>query len=300
LSLADLVKFAKQAFYHGNPEKYRLPDNMEKDFILSYFPTKVEGKRNVLHSFIDSTKRYTRISVQVADVGMKEMNRLQKTLKPKIDSIFNPEKYNVIMTGNSIVYAKGTEFLIGNLIESVIIGVVIISLLMALVFTSPRIILIAIVVNVIPLLITAAVMGFTSIPVKPSTLIVFSVALGISIDNAILFLSKYRRDLKLCNGNIKESTISSLKDTSVSMIYTSVVFVFGFAIFIISDFGGTQALGMLISLTLFIALFFNILVLPSLLLSVDKRISMAELQTPIIDMNEEPENDTDENNEQMN
>jgi uncharacterized protein len=139
-------------------------------------------------------------------------------------------------------------------------------------------------------------MGFTKIPVKPSTLIVFSVALGISIDNAILFLSKYRRELKLCEGNIKESAISSLKETGISMIYTSVVFVFGFGIFIISDFGGTQALGMLISLTLFIALFFNILVLPSLLLSVDKRISMAELGSPIIDMNEEIDND---NNEEM-
>jgi uncharacterized protein len=291
LSLAQLIKFSKQAFYHGKEEKYTLPDDMEKDFILSYFPSKIRGKKNIMHSFIDSTKQYTRISVQVADVGMKEMNRLQKSLKPQIDSIFSPEKYNVIMTGNSIVYAKGTEFLVGNLLESVLIGVAIISLIMALVFTSPRIILIAIIVNIIPLIITAAIMGFAWIPVKPSTLIVFSIALGISIDNAILYLSKYRFELSLCGGDIKIAAINSLRETGISMIYTSVVFVFGFGIFIISGFGGTQALGFLISITLFVALFFNILVLPTLLLSIDKRMKNGKVLKPIIDITEENNNE---------
>lgn len=291
LSLAELVKFSKQAFYHGRPDKYSLPDDMEKNFILSYFPSKVKGKKNILHSFIDSSKQFTRISVQVADIGLKEMNRIQKSLKPKIDSIFSPEKYNVIVTGNSVVYAKGTEFLVGNLIESVLIGVLLISLLMALVFTSPRIILIAIFVNVIPLFITAAIMGFAWIPVKPSTLIVFSIALGISIDNAILYLSKYRYEMKHCSGDIKISAINSLRETGMSIIYTSVVFVLGFGIFTISGFGGTQALGMLISITLFVALFFNMLVLPSLLLSIDKRTRVADMKDPIIDIIEEDNDD---------
>ena len=291
LSIAELVKFSKQAFYHGREDKYTLPDDMEKDFVLSYFPTKIKGKKNIMHSFIDSTKQYTRISVQVADVGMKDMNRLQQSLRPQIDSIFSPEKYNVVMTGNSIVYAKGTEFLVGNLIESVLIGVVIISLIMALVFTSPRIILIAIIVNVIPLFITAAIMGFAWIPVKPSTLIVFSIALGISIDNAILYLSKYRYELTLCGGDIRVAAINSLRETGISMIYTSVVFVFGFGIFMMSGFGGTQALGFLISITLFVALFFNILVLPTLLLSIDKRIKDSKFMTPIFDISEENKND---------
>ena len=264
---------------------------MEKNFILSYFPSKVKGKKNILHSFIDSTKQFTRISVQVADIGLKEMNRIQKSLKPKIDSIFSPEKYNVIVTGNSVVYAKGTEFLVGNLIESVLIGVLLISLLMALVFTSPRIILIAIFVNVIPLFITAAIMGFAWIPVKPSTLIVFSIALGISIDNAILYLSKYRYEMKHCSGDIKISAINSLRETGMSIIYTSVVFVLGFGIFTISGFGGTQALGMLISITLFVALFFNMLVLPSLLLSIGKRTRVADMKDPIIDITEEDNDD---------
>ena len=284
ISLAEFVKFSKQAFYGGDPEQYQLPDNMEKDFILSYLPTKIKGTKNMLHSFIDSTKRYTRISIQMADVGTKEVNLINQHLRPCIDSIFDPAKYNVSITGNSVVYTKGTDFLIKNLLESVLIGIILISLIVAIVFSSYRMVVIAMICNIIPLLITAAIMGFASIPVKPSTLIVFSVALGISIDNAILFLSKYRHELKLLNGDIKKSVMNALDETGISMIYSSIVLVLGYGIFIISGFGGTQALGMLISITLFMALFFNIIVLPSLILTFDKIATTKAFRQPIIDI----------------
>jgi predicted RND superfamily exporter protein len=284
ISLAEFVKFSRQAFYDGDPEQYQLPDNMEKDFILSYLPTKIKGKKNMLHSFIDSTKRYTRISVQMADVGTKEVNLINQHLRPCIDSIFDPAKYTVAITGNSVVYTKGTDFLIKNLLESVLIGIILISLIVAIVFSSYRMVVIAMICNIIPLLITAAIMGFASIPVKPSTLIVFTVALGISIDNAILFLSKYRHELKLLNGDIKKSVMNALDETGISMIYSSIVLVLGYGIFIISGFGGTQALGMLISITLFMALFFNIIVLPSLILTFDKIGTTKAFRQPIIDI----------------
>lgn len=284
VSLAEFVKFSKQAFYGGDKEQYILPDNMEKDFILSYLPTKIKGKKNILHSFIDSTKQYTRISVQMADVGTKEVNLINKHLRPLIDSIFNPSKFNVIITGNSVVYTKGTDYLIDNLLESVLFGIILISIIVAIVFSSYRMVVIAMVCNLIPLLITAAIMGFGEIPVKPSTLIVFSIALGISIDNAILFLSKYRHDLKLNGGNIKQAVINALDEAGISMIYSSIVLVVGFAVFIVSTFGGTQALGMLISITLFIALFFNIIVLPSLVLSLDKMITTKAFREPIVNI----------------
>jgi hypothetical protein len=292
LSLAQFTKFAKQAFYAGDSSFYSLPNNNEKDFILSYLPTKIKGKKNMIHSFIDSTKRYTRISVQMADIGTKEMNLIVAKLRPKIDSIFDPKKYNVAITGNSVVYTKGTDFLIGNLWESVLFGIILISLLVAIVFSSYRMVVIAMFCNIIPLMITAAIMGYTSIPVKPSTLIVFSVALGISIDNAILFLAKYRQELKLNGGDIKLSVTDALNETGISMIYTSIVLVCGFGIFIVSGFGGTQALGMLISLTLFMALFLNIIVLPSLLITLDKIITTRSFKQPIIEIYDE---ETEEN-----
>ena len=186
----------------------------------------------------------------------------------------------------------GTDFLIDNLVVSVLFGILLISIIVALVFTSYRMVFIAMICNLIPLLITAAIMGYGHIPVKPSTLIVFSVALGISIDNAILFLSKYRNELKFTNGDIKLSVANALNETGISMIYTSIVLVLGFGVFIVSGFGGTQALGMLISITLFLALFFNIIVLPSLILSLDKFITTRSFKKPILEIYDVETDDT--------
>jgi uncharacterized protein len=295
LSIVEFVKFAKQAFYNGDTSMYSMPNNMEKDFILSYLP-KTTGKNNLAHSFIDSTRRYTRISLQMADVGTKEMQFIESKLRPKIDSIFDPKKYDVKITGNSKVYTKGTDFLINNLIESVLFGVLIISLLVAVVFSSYRIVVITMICNLIPLIITAAIMGFAKIPVKPSTLIVFSVALGIAIDNALLFLSKYRHDLKMNDGEINGAVNSALSETGISMIYSSIVLVLGFGVFIVSGFGGTQALGMLISITLFLALFFNMIVLPSLILTLNRIITTRSFRQPIIEIYDVDVND--DNNEE--
>jgi hypothetical protein len=270
LSVAELAKFAKQAYFNGNPEMYSLPNSQEKNFVLSYFPRKAEGQKHMLNSFVDSTQRYTRVSFQMADVSTTEMNRLLDSIRPKVAEIFPAEDYTVKITGNSLVYARGTEFLIKHLFESVLIAIGFISLLMALMFSSVRMIAVSMLPNIIPLIITAAIMGFTGVPVKPSTIIVFSIALGISVDNAIQYLSRYRHELKVTGNDITRSTLNALREAGFSMIYTSIVLVLGFSVFMVSRFGGTQALGMLVSTTLFIAMFFNIMVLPSLLLVLDK------------------------------
>jgi predicted RND superfamily exporter protein len=294
LSLIEVFKFARQSYYGGDSSKYTLPSSLEKNFILSYLPQNVQGNgASLLKSFLDSTKQITRISFQMADVGTKHMDSLMASIHPQVDSIFDPAKFNVKVTGNSVVYAKGTNFLIRNLFESVGIAILLISLLMALLFSSFRMILVSMIPNIIPLLITAAIMGFAGIPIKPSTIIVFSIALGISVDNAIQYLSRYRHELKVTDGNIKESALSALHEAGFSMIYTSIVLVLGFSVFIVSEFGGTQALGILISTTLLIAMFFNIMVLPSLLLSLDQRLMSKAFTEPILEMyDEDDENDT--------
>ncbi len=287
LSLAEMLKFARQAYYGGKPSMYSLPNSMENNFVLAYIPQKIEGKTNPLQSFLDSTKQVTRISFQMADIGTKQMDALTKQIQQTVDSIFPKDRYNVTITGNSVVYAKGTNFLIRNLFESVIIAIILISLLMALLFSSFKMILVSMIPNIIPLLITAALMGFIGIPIKPSTIIVFSIALGISVDNAIQYLSRYRHELRATKGDIKHSVVSALHEAGFSMIYTSIVLVLGFSVFIVSGFGGTQALGILISTTLFIAMFFNIMVLPSLLLSIDKRLVSKSFTEPILEVFEE-------------
>ena len=287
LSLIEVFKFARQAYYGGDSSKYLLPSSMEKTFIFGYIPQKVDGSGNsLLKSFIDSTKQLTRISYQMADVGTNHMDSLMASILPQVDSIFDKTKFDVKVTGNSVVYAKGTNFLIRNLFESVIIAIILISILMAFLFSSLRMILVSMVPNIIPLLITAAIMGFAGIPIKPSTIIVFSIALGISVDNAIQYLSRYRHELKVNDGAIKLSAINALREAGFSMIYTSIVLVLGFSVFIVSEFGGTQALGILISTTLLIAMFFNIMVLPSLLLTLDKRLVSKSFTEPIIEIYE--------------
>ena len=303
LSVAELFKFSKQAYFGGDSSMYSMPSNVEKGFIMGYLPKNQKGKNNnLLYSFLDSTKRYTRVSFQMADIGTHHMDSLMAKIHPQIDRILSPEKYNVVVTGNSVVYARGTNFLIHNLFASVLIAIAMISLLMALLFSSFRMILVSMIPNIIPLMITAAIMGFAGIPIKPSTIIVFSIALGISVDNAIQYLSRYRHELKMTNGAIRQSAISALHEAGFSMIYTSIVLVLGFSVFIISGFGGTQALGILISTTLLIAMFFNIMVLPSLLLTLDKRLTSKGFSEPIVeiyndeDLEEEENSDSDDSN----
>ncbi len=290
LSLVEVFKFARQSYYGGDSSKYSLPSSMEKNFILSYMPQKVQGSGgDLLKTFIDSTKQITRISFQMADVGTKHMDALMSNILPQVDSIFDKSKFNVKVTGNSVLYAKGTNFLILNLFESVIIAIILISILMAFLFSSFRMILVSMGPNIVPLLITGAIMGFSGIPIKPSTIIVFSIALGISVDNAIQYLSRYRHELKVNDGAIKISALNALREAGFSMIYTSIVLVLGFSVFIVSEFGGTQALGILISTTLLFAMFFNIMVLPSLLLTLDKRLVSKAFTEPIIEIYEENE-----------
>ena len=302
LSVAELAKFAKQAYFNGNPDMYEMPNSQERNFVFSYFPQKAAGQKGLLNSFIDSTQQFTRVSFQMADIGTKEMNRLLDSIRPKVAEIFPADKYDVNITGNSVVYTRGTEFLIKHLFESVLIAIGFISLLMALMFSSARMIAVSMLPNIIPLIITAAIMGFVGVPVKPSTIIVFSIALGISVDNAIQYLSRYRHELKITGNDIKLSTINALREAGFSMIYTSIVLVLGFSVFMVSSFGGTKALGMLVSTTLFIAMFFNIMVLPSLLLVLDKYlVTKAFASEPLIEIydGEDVENEQEEDIEDI-
>jgi hypothetical protein len=192
MSIADLLKFARQEFYNGNPQRYDLPTHNELGFILKYVPDLNKKENKFFSNFADTSMRYARISVQMSNVTTKEIMALSKEIKPQIDSIFDPEDYNVVMTGMSMVFLKGTTFLVKNLLMSLVFAILLIALLMALLFNSYRMILVSLIPNLLPQLLTAAMMGFIGIPIKPSTILIFSIAFGISVDNSIHFLAKYR------------------------------------------------------------------------------------------------------------
>jgi len=288
LSMVEVAKFSKQAFFRGNPDYYSLPNNQERNFILSYLPKlDAGGEQSILHSFVDSSLQKTRVSVQMANIGTTEIDSLQKSLIPKINQIFPPEDYDVVVTGSSVVFLEGTNYLVSNLISSLLLALVVITILMALTFTSFKMVIISLIPNLFPQLLTAAMMGYAGIPIKPSTILIFSIALGISVDNTIHFLSRYRLQLLMNNWKIKESVLGALLETGFSMIYSAVVLFFGFAIFILSSFGGTEALGYLVSFTLLIAVLSNLFVLPSLLLTLDKRITTKAFKESLLEILDE-------------
>ena len=287
-SYIDAVKYSKQAFYNGDSTYYSLPNSQEQRVILSYLKNSSEGLGfgNLL---MDSLKQEARISLRVADISTSKMDSIFDSLLPKINEIFDPEKYDVTITGTSIVFLNGTKFLIKNLVLSLLLVIVLISIFMAWMFNSFRMVVVSIIPNLIPLLLTGAIMGYFGIALKPSTILVFSIAFGISVDDTIHFLAKYRQELLMNNWNIRKSVFSALNETGVSMFYTSVVLFFGFFIFVASDFGGTIALGLLVSITLMLAMLSNLLLLPALLLSLEKIINYEAFQEPLLDTFDEEE-----------
>jgi len=289
LSIAEVVKFAKQEFYNGKESFYSLPNNQEKNFIFSYVPKTDSHQKTVLNSFVDTSLRMTRISVQMANIGTRDIQRIKEDLKPKISEIFPPERFNVQLTGTSVVFLKGSQYMVRSLLTSLILAIIVIAILMALLFTSFKMVGVTISTNLLPQILTAALMGFLVITIKPSTILIFSIALGISVDNAIHYLSRYRMELKTNNWNIKAAVISALRETGFSMIYSSIVLFLGFAIFMLSSFGGTKAMGFLISFTLIVAVLSNLFVLPSLILTLDKRVTTRSFKEPLLEILDEEE-----------
>lgn len=281
LSIAEAFKFARQAFFNGDPEQYRLPGNTERNFIMAYMGDVTENN-DLSSSFIDPEGRITRISYKMADIGTERIGILEQQIREEIDGIFPSERYDVSITGASILSFRGNRYLINSLFTSLFIAVIAISLFMAWMFSSARMMIISIIPNLVPLLITAAFMGYFGIPIKPSTVLVFSIAFGISVDNTIHFLAKYRQELKSTSFDITKSVTNAIREAGVSMLYTAIVLFFGFGIFSLSGFGGTVALGVLVSFTLLIAVTSNLILLPSMLLSLERTIMDKTFKEPLM------------------
>jgi hypothetical protein len=284
ISVVSLVKYSKQAYFNGNPKYYQLPTSQENSFILSYAKNS-SSDVDLLKNFVDSTEQYARITTFMKDIGTDKMERIQENLQNKIDKVFPKERYEVTMTGKALVFQKGTKYLVRNLVISLTLAIILISLFMAYLFRSFRMIIVSLIPNLLPLLVTAGLMGYLGVPIKPSTILVFSIAFGISVDDTIHFLAKYRQELQANHWKIKKSVYAALRETGVSMFYTSIVLFFGFSVFTISSFGGTVALGALVSITLLFAMLSNLLLLPSLLLSLERNIAnKTVLKEPSIDI----------------
>jgi predicted RND superfamily exporter protein len=285
-SIVEGIKFSYQAYRGGDAKYYKLPPVSDLK-TLSEFTGTLKGQNSKLQNFLDTTKQVTRISYQARDIGSKKMDELMAELRPKIDSIFDPKEYKVTTTGHSLVFLKSNDYLLDNLIESLVIEIILIAIVGIALFRSVRIIVLSKIPCLIPLVITAGVMGFLDIRFKPSTILIFSIAFGISSDGTIYFLTKYRQELKKYKKTASEAITAAIKDTGLSMIYTSIILFCGFAIFAASSFGGTVAMGILVSLTLLMSMFTNLILLPAILLSIHRKSLKKEIiEEPYIDIEE--------------
>jgi len=276
LSIVEGLKFARQAYYNGDSSNYKVPNEADLIFLSQYLSgkggTDSTGKQNnfnrVVNSFMDSSHRRARISVNMADVGSKRLPELVNMIQNRSNQLFDTTRYHVEFTGTSITFLEGSAFIINGLKESILWAFLLIALCMLYLFRSFKILVCSLIPNVIPLIITAGVMGWAGVAIKPSTVLVFSVALGIAIDITIRFLVNYKQELDLNNKKSPhELVIDTIHKTGISIIYTSLVLIAGFIIFCFSGFGGTQALGWLTSLTLVLATLTNLIFLPALLLT---------------------------------
>lgn len=275
LSIVEGLKFAKQAFYDGDSANYSMPSEFDLPGLAQYLNMKSGdsngGSNNsftkLVSRFMDSAKQQARISVNMADVGTQQLPQVLNGIQKRADEIFPKEDYNVTLTGSSIAFLEGGRFIINGLKESIFWAFLLIALCMLYLFKSFRILLCSLIPNIIPLIITAGIMGWAGIPLKPSTVLIFSVALGIAIDITIRFLVNYKQELGYHQNNVQQTVVQTIHSTGISIIYTSLVLIAGFVIFCFSGFGGTKALGWLTSLTLVTATITNLILLPALLIS---------------------------------
>ena len=293
LSVVDALKFLNQAYSTGKVDKYALPSSPKNyEIIFQRLPNGLD--QNIAKSFIDSSKTITRVSLNIEDIGTNRMKILLPKIKKDVNTVFPEGDYKTLITGNTILYFTGTTYLINNLFTSLALAIIVIGLIMFGLQRSFKMVGISMIPNLIPMLVTASLMGYFGIPIKPSTILVFGIALGISVDGTIHFITKYRQELFSNNWDIGSAVKNAISETGISMMYTYSILFFGFLIFTASSFGGTIALGFLISMTLLMAMICNLILLPSMLMSLEKYITKKDFPEPIIEIYNKDDVDNNE------
>lgn len=289
MSVAEVVSFANQAVNENNPAQYRVPSVLDLAMLQEYFPQRPKNSRKtVIDGMIDTTKTKLRVSYQMKDIGSVAMDTLVRNVQQIAENIFPKDKYDVSITGTSAIFLKGNSYLYDSLLTSTLWALLMISLTMGLLFPSIKMIIISVIPNILPLAVTGGLMGYFNVPLKPSTILVFSIAFGITVDATIHFMTSFKRHLFHGNVTMREALSQTIMEVGLSMIYTVVALFSGFMIFIFSNFEGTQSLGWLTAVTLFTGLAANLFFLPALLLSFEKSLNpREELKEAVLEIPDE-------------
>ena len=271
LSIVEAVRFLYQSYKGGEARYFIMPSVFELSKLSEYLQTDSSSASKQIKPFLNNDKSITRISYQMADVGSVRIKELMKEIQPQVDEIFPKDQYKVSLTGHSLVFLKSNDYLLGNLYESLLIAIVLIALVGMVLFRSIPIIILSKLPCLIPLALTAGIMGFFDIHFKPSTILIFSITFGIASDGTVYFLTRYRQELEDKGNSVRESITNTIFGTGLSMIYTAIILFCGFSIFAASSFGGTAAMGVMVSITLLIAMCTNLILLPALLLTINRK-----------------------------
>jgi len=294
MSLVEIISAANQAVHDDDPRYYRIPSNMELGNLALMFPESNSNSTTLINNLVDSTYSQMRISYQMKDVGSERMDEINQEIQGKAKHIFSQDEYDVKITGTSKIFLKGNDYLFDSLLKATFWSLLIISLTMSFLFPSWRMVIIAIIPNFVPLVITAGMMGLLGLSLKPSTILIFSISFGITVDSTIHFISTFRREVLKNMNTVEKALAITIDEVGISMMYSALAVCSGFAIFIFSDFRGTQSLGWLTGLTIFGGLATNLFLLPALIYAFKDFVNAkVELKDSMIEISEEDDVEND-------
>lgn len=263
MSLVSVLKILNRSAHAGNQEYYKLPDSKREIRRFRKIIRIAEGGKFV-QLMLDSTEQISRINGTIGDLGNIIITKKNKELESFINNLENSDKIEYKLTGTAHLLDKNMRYLSVSLVKGLSISIILVALIMGLVYRSFSMMLISLIPNLIPLLAIGAVMGYFGIELKTSTAIIFTIAFGIAVDDTIHLLGKFK--FELMNGKIK---IRALKNayitTGKAMVLTTLILCSGFLLLVFSSFMGTFFMGLMMSITLFIALIADLTLLPILI-----------------------------------
>jgi predicted RND superfamily exporter protein len=264
ISPASLVKGMNKALNNGNPESYVLPSGDEdlQDVTdqLSQF-----RKRKEMKNLVTKDGKQARITGKMADVGSKVFLERADQLNAFLAANPDMKCIDVHLTGAALMLDKNNKYLVDNTVQGLIISILVVALISALVHRNLRMMIIAIIPNLLPIIIIGGIMGFTGIEMKSATSIIFSIAFGIATDDTIHFLARLK--LEIAQGkSVMYCVKRSFLSTGKAVVVTSLILCGGFLSLIGSGFESTYYFGLLVSITLLVAVVTDLLLFPLLVI----------------------------------
>lgn len=259
----SFIKSANQVFNSGRSSAYQIPDSNTLRLLLSQ-DLEEEFKANSDRILFSSDFKQGRIMGFLPDLGSRKVYQMNADFYRFLEEELPNRRCEYRFTGTSHLLELNTEFLAMDILSGLALAVLGISLFMGLVLRSGKVVLIALLPNILPLLCLAAIMAIFGISIKISTAIIFLIALGISVDDSIHFLSHYRLERK--ENGVVESVKNTYIHTGRAIILTSAILSLGFLVLCLSNFLGTFYIGALVALSMILALIADLLLLPALIL----------------------------------